>query len=200
YLAIIERSRSRARNLDFLMPLSCDQDDVALSRLSNGQPYCGCAIRLSLVGRARALQSDNGIVDDGKRVFAARVVGREHNKVATPSRCFAHQRTLGSVAIAAAPKDRDHAAAVWFGKFASEYCEISQGVVSVSVINRNREWLSTIHPLEAPGDASKGAHACGDIFALTTSGMSRGRSSKNVVGVYAANQRRADRDRFVRGD
>ena len=52
------------------------------------------------------LQPHQRVVDDRERILAARIVGGEHHEIAAPPRRFAHQRTLGAIAIAAAAEHR----------------------------------------------------------------------------------------------
>ena len=105
------------------------------------------------MSRAAALQSWQSIFDDGHGIFAARIVGSQHHEVTAAPGRLAHQRPLALIAIAAAAEERDHPARLRLrrNEIARQGCEISQRIISVSVVHDYGEGLAGLDPLETPG-------------------------------------------------
>src|ERR1700739_758077 len=101
--------RSLPRDLHFFMALARQQDDVSRARFADREGDRFAAIGFNAVLHAGLLQTAQSIVDDPPRIFTARIIGGEHNKIASSSGCLAHQRTLGAVPIAAASEHGDYA-------------------------------------------------------------------------------------------
>ncbi len=98
------------RDLHFLVTLAGNQHNISRIRFADSQRNSGFAVRLGLVFCARALQSDHGVIDDGKWIFTAWVVRGQDYEIAAPSGGFPHQRTLGAVPIAATAENSDYLA------------------------------------------------------------------------------------------
>ena len=99
---VVKGMRSFARDLHLLVSLAGEQHDVSGARFADGQRNRFAAVDFDGVFHAGLLQTHQRVVDDGARIFAARIVGSEHDEIAASSRGLAHQRTLGAIAIAAA--------------------------------------------------------------------------------------------------
>jgi hypothetical protein len=58
--------------------------------------------------RAGSLQADESVVNNRQRIFAPGIVRSKHHKIAAAPGGFAHQRTLGAIAISAAAEQGEH--------------------------------------------------------------------------------------------
>ena len=87
---------------------------------------------------------------------------------------FAHQRTLGTIAIAAAAEDGDHLAAAARNEFAGERGEVAQRVVGVGVVHDHGEGLAGVHALEAAGHAGEALDTAGNGFRRAVARERRG--------------------------
>src|ERR1700681_5115263 len=92
------------------MSAARDQHNVSWIRCGGRQRDGGFAIRLGAVSRPRALQPHDSVINDGKRIFAARIVRGQDYEIAAPSGSLAHQGALGPVPIAATAKNGDYLA------------------------------------------------------------------------------------------
>ena len=131
---IVEWDGTGSGYLHLLVSLARKQHDVARSGLadrdSDGRP----AVRFLHVFDTGTLQSDDSVIHDGERVFAARIIGSQDHEIAAPSGSFAHEGTLGAVAIATASEDGDHSRflAGALDELAGQSGEIAQGIVGVA--------------------------------------------------------------------
>ena len=100
---------------------------------------------------------DHGIIDDGQRIFTARIVGSQHHEIAAPARGFAHQRTLGAIAVAAASENRNYSALAsgLLHKFARQRGQVAQRIVGVGIVHNHGERLTAIHALKSPRHAAQ---------------------------------------------
>src|SRR5215469_8695867 len=90
-LNIIEWNRARAADLNFLVPLAGNQHNVSCLGLGNGNRDCGSPVGLDGVLGSCPLEANQRIVDDGARIFAARIIGSKDNEITAPSRRLAHE-------------------------------------------------------------------------------------------------------------
>src|SRR5438105_4156979 len=153
HLDIIEEGAAGARDLDLVVPFAGDQNNIAGLRRGDGQRDGFAAVGLDGVSSAAALQSWQSIFDDGHGIFAARIVGSQHHEVAAAAGRLAHQRPLALIAIAAAAEERDHPAGrrLRRNEIARQGGEISQRIISVSVVYDYGEGLAGFDSLETPG-------------------------------------------------
>src|SRR5579863_3160396 len=93
--------RPFARDLQLLVTLSGEENDISRPCFTDGQRNRLVAIDLDGIFRSGSLETYLGVVDDGAGVLAAGIVGGEHDKIAAAPGCLAHERTLGTVAVAA---------------------------------------------------------------------------------------------------
>src|ERR1019366_7617115 len=145
------------------------------------------AIGFDDIGNVDTADADQGIVHDGQRIFRARVVAGEDHEVAGLGGGLSHQRTLGAVAVATAPEERDYALGV---EPARHRYHVAQRVVGVRVVHHDDEGLAFIHPLEAPGDGLQTGDAARDDFGGETVRKAGGARRKDVIDVDLADQRR----------
>src|SRR5256885_2158685 len=150
---LVKMNAASAGDLDFFVPLASDQNNIIRLRLSDGQRNGFAAVWLNRIASAAALQSWQGIFDDGQGIFAARIVGSQHHKVTATASGLAHQGTLALITIAAAAEERDHPAGMRLGcyEFARQGCKVAQCVVGVRIIHDHRKWLPNFYALETPG-------------------------------------------------
>src|SRR3954452_11567072 len=92
--------------LALLVALPGDHHDVARLGRPDRLLDRGAPVDLDLDARAAALED---LGDDRARVLAARVVGRDDDDVRVLAHDGAHERALGTVAVAAGAEDDDHA-------------------------------------------------------------------------------------------
>src|SRR5438105_12022789 len=153
HLDIIEAGAAGASDLNFLVSFARDQNNIAGLRRGDGQRDGFAAVGLDGVSRAAALQSWQSIFDDGHGIFAARIVGSQHHEVASAAGRLAHQWPLALIAIAAAPEERAPPAErrVRRNEIARQGCEISQRIISVSIVHDYGEGLAGFDSLETPG-------------------------------------------------
>ena len=85
-----------------------------------------------------------------QRIFAARIVGGQHDEIAAASGRLAHQRTLGAVAIAAATEHCDDSGgrSAARDELAGQGGEIAQRIVGMSIVHDHGERLAAIDALE----------------------------------------------------
>src|SRR5579885_525212 len=107
-LYIIEGVSSLARDLHFFVTLPREEDDVAGACLIDGQLNRLSTVDLDNVLRSGLLQTDEGVVDDRRRILAARIIRGKHDVVASSTGSVAHQRAFGTIAIASAAEQSDH--------------------------------------------------------------------------------------------
>jgi hypothetical protein len=157
-------------------------------RFANGESKCGSTVRFGSPLGSRTLQSDNRVVDDGQRIFTARIVGGEYDKITALSCRSAHQRTLAAITVAATAEHGDHAGAGWLYEFAGQGGQVPQCVIGVSVIDNYGEWLATVHALKATGNAGEVSHSFDNGLCLAAERMRSGTGSKDVIYVYSPNQ------------
>src|SRR5437016_5174051 len=84
-LYIIKGDRTIPHHLHFFVALASYHHYVPRTGFMNRESYGRFAIRLRLIFRSRALQSDHGIVDNCERIFAARVIGGQHHEITAPA-------------------------------------------------------------------------------------------------------------------
>src|SRR5579862_4150520 len=111
-LHIVKRKLSRSCNLNFFVSLTREQNDVSSPRFAYSNIYRSPPIRFDFVSHPRFLQTHECVVNDAKRIFTAWIVGSKHRKIAASPCGFSHERTLGTVPIAAAAEKRNHPAPV----------------------------------------------------------------------------------------
>src|SRR5208337_5039709 len=101
-----------------------------------------------------ALQARQSVVHDGDGVLAARIVTRQDYEIAATSGGFAHQRTLGAVAIATATEYGDDASrpAPLVEEVVGHGRQVADGIIRVGIVHDHRERLPKVEPLEASGD------------------------------------------------
>ena len=133
------------------------------------------------------------VVDDQQRIFAARIVAREHHHVAHAARSFAHQRTLGC--------DRDRRrsqTSVMMRPLGSQFArrrqQIAQRIVGVRVVHHHQKWLPKIDALEAARHRRQFGDARFDGLARKAQGDARGDRRQQVVNVDAPDQARVHFD------
>ena len=184
------------------MPLAGNQHDIAVTRAGDGLlDGFGAVDHCAHVGRAvgggfarRDAAAD--LFDDGRGIFAARIVRRDHHDVAQARRHHAHQRTLRAVAIAATPKDGDEAAS---RERPRRLEQVAQGVVGVGVVDDHRDAIvGRRDHFESAGHPGLARQALGDGLGRNAQGTRRGRGRQQVVHVRAAHQGRAHQHRARR--
>src|SRR5439155_10995400 len=201
-LYIIKGDRTIPHHLHFFVALASYHHYVPRTGFMNRESYGRFAIRLRLIFRSRALQSDHGIVDNCERIFAARVIGGQHHEITAPAGGLAHYWALGAIAIAAAAKHSDHPTflASTLDKLATESREIAECIVGMGIIHDDGKRLLAIDSLKAAGDASQRFHATYDRLLGTVAGISSTSRSQDVVHVHLSNKRREQRNRSPGGD
>ena len=129
---------------------------MASARSTTATHVGDAARRRRLAGRDAALD----LVDDRRRVLAARVVRGDDHDVAQPRRHHAHQRPLGAIAIAAAAEDGDEPPA---GERPRRLEQVAQRVVGVGVVDDDGHVVvRRRHHLEASGHAAQLREPGGD--------------------------------------
>src|SRR5438105_8559271 len=83
HLDIIEAGAAGARDLNFLVSFARDQNNIARLRRGDGQRDGFASVGLDGVSLAAALESWQRIFDDGHWIFAARIVGSQHQGLAS---------------------------------------------------------------------------------------------------------------------
>ena len=97
----------------------------------------------------RALRAELDLTNDAFRVFAARVVGREHDSVREARSDVAHERTLGAVPLAATAEDDPE---LRLRERPRRVEELAESVVGVRIVHDDVEGHARhLHLLEAPG-------------------------------------------------
>ena len=196
YFHIIKGNDLPFGYLRFLMAFPGEQYDVAGRGVLNDERDGLAAIGLHCIFHTRFLQSNDGIVDDGERIFGARVIGGEHDEIASLAGGLAHQGTLSAIAIAtAAEQGNDFSFQAGLrNKVAGQRGEVAERVVGVRVVDDNREGLAAIDALEPAGNAGKVEYSLRDRFGGTIAGIPGSRSGENVIDIDVANERRPDRE------
>src|SRR4029077_7280856 len=110
----------------------------------------------------------DSVIHDCKRIFAARIVRGQDYEIATPSGSFAHQRTLGPVAVAATAEHSDDSTLLscLLNEFSRQCSQISQRVVGMGIVDDYGERLLAIHPLETSRHADEFRRSSRDFFRL----------------------------------
>ena len=153
HLAVVKLNRAVAQNLLRFVPFARKQHDVAGTRLIQRHFDGLLPVQLHEQLRLGALHAHNHVIDDQQRVFAPRIVRRQHDDFARAARRLSHQRTLGAVAIPAAAEQSDDAA---IGiEFPRSGQQVAQRVIGVRVIHDHEERLSHFDTLEAAGHGCK---------------------------------------------
>ena len=137
---------------------------IASSRSTIAQPRRRLHRRHRLArvpGRALRLhQPALDVLDDRRRIFRSRVVGREDHQVTEARRHRAHQRTLRPVAVATASEHRHDALR---REGARRLQQVLQRVVGVGVVDDDADVvLGARHELEAPGHGRHVGEAVGN--------------------------------------
>src|SRR5438105_13627007 len=109
-LHIIKGDRTIPHHLHFFVALASNHHYAPRTGFMNRESYGRFAIRLRLIFRSRALQANHGIVNNCERIFAARVIGAQHNEIAAPTGGLAHQWTFGTTPVASASTPGDYLA------------------------------------------------------------------------------------------
>src|SRR6516225_10637368 len=133
------------------MSFAGDENDVTGTSFRDCERNGFVAIRFDFVFCARALQADHRVVDDGERIFAARIVGGQYGEIAAASGSFTHERALGPIAVSTAAEERKYSASTRLHEFAREGGQVAERVVGVGVIHDHGERLAAIDALKAPG-------------------------------------------------
>src|ERR1700757_1090939 len=95
---VIERAGALARDLNFFVSFTGNQNDVAGTCTVDGKPDGDATVRLCQVWSVRTLQADESVIHDSERILAAGIVGSKDDKVASLPGSFAHQGALSAVA------------------------------------------------------------------------------------------------------
>src|SRR5439155_13539949 len=190
-LHIIKGDRTIPHHLHFFVALASDHHYVPRTGFMNRESYGRFAIRLRLIFRSRALQANHGIVNNCERIFAARVIGGQHNEIAAPTGGLAHYGTFGTIPVASAAKHGDYLAylASTPDKLATEGREIAKCIVGMGIVHDDRKRLFAIDSLKAAGDASQRFDAACDSLLIAITRISRGRRSQDVVHVHLSDKR-----------
>src|SRR5215469_6371202 len=184
-LNIIERDRARAADLNFLVSFAGNQHNVSRLGLANCNCDGGLPVGLDCVLGSCPFQASQGIVDDGARIFAARIVGSKDNEITAVSRGLAHQGTLGAVAISTAAEQSDNPSCQpgLRDEFPGYGRQITEGVIGVGIIHNHRKRLAAINTLETPGNAVEVRDSLRDRLALRTTSISRCGCRQYVVEI-----------------
>src|SRR4029077_5511657 len=102
------------------------------------------------------------------------------------ARSFAHQRTLGAIAVATTAEKRDDLTveAGAAHKIASQRGEVAERVVRVRIIHDDRERLPAIHAFEAAGNAREVEDSFCDRLSRTIPGVPGRTSREHVIHVH----------------
>ncbi len=136
---IIERSLDRSHDLIVLVPLARDEHDVA-----RGRALDGGLDRRAPIGderrRSAPLVRHAGVrlVDDGLRIFRARVVRRDDHLVRVAPGGAGHARPLGAIAVAAAAEDHPQPPARRNDR-PQRGQDVLERVIGVGVVDEHRE-------------------------------------------------------------
>ena len=189
---IVERMRTFARDLHLLVAFAREQHDVAGARFRDRQRNRFAAVDFHAVFHAGPLQAHQRVIDDGPRIFAARIVGSEHDEIAASPRRLAHQRTLGAIAIAAATEHRQHSRrpAAARDELAGQRREIAQRVVGVGVVDDHRERLAAVDALKSSRDMRERLNAARNRSRFASARKACGRRGQDVVHIHPPDQRR----------
>ena len=107
--AIVEREHLVAHELIVLVALARDENRVARLRLRDGARDGGATVGLHFEAAGSRAHSAHDVLDDGLRIFGARVIRRHHRMVGRQGG-LAHDGTLAGIAVAAAAEHADGAA------------------------------------------------------------------------------------------
>src|SRR3954449_11614026 len=171
--------------LALLVALPGDHHDVARLGRPDRLLDRGAPVDLDLDARAAALED---LGDDRARVLAARVVGRDDDDVRVLAHDGAHERALGTVAVAAGAEDDDHAPGRERPRRAQHVVERVRGV---GVVDEHGERLALVDRLEAAGDAHGVREPVGDRRVIDAQGADGGDGAEDVEDVEAAGQQQA---------
>src|SRR5262249_50052964 len=108
---VAERKFFAADFLGSFVAFAGEQHDITAMCAGDRQIDCAPAIRFYLV--ATAAHAGDDVVDDGARIFAARIVAGDDHAFCQARGNAAHQRTFATVAFAAATEYADKPAAVF---------------------------------------------------------------------------------------
>src|SRR4051794_23976157 len=162
--------------LALLVPLSGDHHDVTRLGRPDRLLDRGAPVDLDLDARATAFDD---LGDDRARVLAARVVGRDDDDVRVLAHDGAHERALGTVAVAAGAEDDDHAPGRERPRRAQHVVERVRGV---GVVDEHGERLALVDRLEAAGDAHGVREPVGDRRVIDAQGAGGGGGAADAEG------------------
>src|ERR1700680_2022404 len=117
---IVEREHAFTRGLRALVAFACDQNNISRLCFSQGQRNGLATIGLGDKARLGFAQPRYGLLDDCRRVFAARVIRGYDDKVASLSGGASHHWPLGAITISSASKDGNYPAIAAGGEVARE--------------------------------------------------------------------------------
>ena len=145
---------------------------------------------------AGTLQAGGRLADDGSRILAARIVGREHDKVAQFASYAPHGGPLGGVPVASAAKQRqDPARRIRaLRERTGRFDQAAQGMRSVGIVHHRQERLAAIDGLEAPGHGRRRGDARADRGGVKTVALGRADRGEDVFDVEIADQSRPGPD------
>ena len=140
-------------------------------------------------GPARVPAED--LVDDGKGILGARVVGRDDHTVGQPRRDLSHERALAAVPVAPAA---EHASEPPAADLARRGQHALERVGCVRVVDQNGERLTLVHGLEPARDSSQVL----DAPTIASSGSSRSLAAPIAPRTFATLKRPRRRVRISR--
>src|SRR5581483_3520706 len=186
HFSIVEMYDAILQYLVRFMAFAGQNHDVAGTRFGERGADRTGTIRLQRVRRVKTAQPHQSVVHDRQWIFGARIVRREHHKVAHFGSRLRHQRTLGAVAIPTAAKKRNHTFGVQLSRHRNH---VAQGIVGVGIIHHNQEWLPLLYAFESAGHARRGSDGLRDGPPVQSVAQSRPARRQNVISVKLAHQR-----------
>jgi hypothetical protein len=193
-LAIVEVDLGGAEDLVVLVALAGDHHDVARRGLGHRRADRGAAIDVD-VERVGHRRQDR--VEDGPRIFGARVVAGHHRQVGLGRDRRAHLGPLGGIAIAAAAEHADQPAT---GQRPQRGQHVVERVRGVRVVDQDVEAGGVGHPLDAAGHAGQRLDAARDRGVRQPERLTDAHRQRDVGDVVVADQRvRPDGQLAARG-
>jgi hypothetical protein len=191
--AVIEMYLSGGKDLICLVPFASDQYYIAWFGFDNRAHDRFAAIDNQFIGFAYPIQTDSDVIQDQERIFGARIIRSGDHQIAQTGSFFAHQRALGSVAIASTSHDGDDATeprGFAFQRSADRLQNVDQSIRGVRVIDDGRDLiLRQADSLEPSGDAAASIDPARNRLTVEPERQSDSNRAEDIICVRAADQR-----------
>ena len=180
------------QNLHLLMPLARKQNNVSRPRRTNRNRNRPRPVLLHNALRRRLPHPRQSLFNDRHRLFAPRIVLRQHHQIASFTRGPPHLRPLRPISIATAPKQRNHPPATAPHQLSRQRHQIPQRIIGVRIVHHHREasLARTRHHLKPPRHLPQRRRTRSNLLQRKPASQRRTRRRQQVLHIHPPRQRR----------